>query len=113
MTERTLGERPWSVHFVVAKHACCFFDFNPARGLSEIKATLCAPKAKRSMAAAISQRTMIKVLDLFIQSAKRVVVLKAELERLTLVAIVKSGTYLIIIEEDYSRSQGAHVPETH
>ena len=105
--------RPWFTHLGVAKHACCFFDFNPAWGLSEIKATHCAAKVERSMVTAMSQRTIIKILGLFIHSAKRAVLLKTELERLMLLAIVKDGTYVTIIEDDYSRSQGAHVPESH
>ena len=103
----------WFAHLVVAKHACCFFDFNPAWGLSEIKATLYATKVGRSMGTAMSQRTIIKVLGIFIHSAKRAVLLKAELERLMLLAIVKGGTYVISIKKDYSRSQGAYVPESH
>ena len=66
------------------------------------------------MVTAMSQRsTMIKVLGLFVHSAKRAVLLKAELERLIFLAIVKDGTYFTVIEDDYSRSQGAYVPETH
>ena len=65
------------------------------------------------MFTAMSQRTIIKVLGLFKHSAKRAVLLKAELERLMLLAIAKGGTYVIIIEDDYTRSQGAHVPEIH
>ena len=105
--------RPWFAHLGVAKHACCFFEFNPAWGLSEIKVTLCAAKARRSMVTAMSQHTVTKVLGFFIHSAKRAVLLKVELERLMLLAIVKGETYVTTIEDDYSRSQGAHVPETH
>ena len=65
------------------------------------------------MFTAMSQRTIIKFLGLFKHSAKQVVLLKAELERFMLLAIAKGGTYVIIIEDDYSQSQGAHVPETH
>ena len=64
------------------------------------------------MVTAMSQRTIIKVLGLFIYSAKQGVLLKAELERLMLLAIAKGGTCVTIIEDGYSRSQGAHVPET-
>ena len=113
MTERTFARRPSFTQLGVAKHACCFFDFSPAWGLSEIKATLCAAKAERIMVTAMLRRTIIKVLDLFRRSAKRTVLLKAELERLMLLAIVKGGTYITIIMDDYSRSQGAYVPETH
>ena len=113
LTERTFVGRPWFTHLGVAKHACCFFDFNPAWRLSEIKVTLCAAKARSSMITAMSQHTMMKVLGLFIHSAKRAVLLKAELERLMLLAIVKGGTYVTTIEDNYSRSQGAHIPETH
>ena len=65
------------------------------------------------MGTTMSQRTIIKVLGLFIHSAKWDVLLKAELERLMLLAIVKGGTHVIIIEKGYSRSQGAYVPESH
>ena len=54
----------------------------------------------------------MKVLGLFIHSAKQDVLLKAELRILMLLAIAKGGTCVTIIEDDYSRSQGAHVPET-
>ena len=113
MTERTFAGRPWFAHLGVAKHACYLFGFSQAWGLSEIEATLCAAKVKRSMVTALSQRTITKVLGLFIHSAKRTVLLKAELERLMVLASVKRGTYLTTIEDDYSRPQGAHVPETH
>ena len=43
----------------------------------------------------------------FIHSAKRAVLLEAELHRLMLLAIVKGGIYVTIIEDDYSRSHGA------
>ena len=113
MIERTFAGRPWFAHLEVAKHYCCLFDFNPTWGLSEIQATLCAAKAKRSMVTDISQHIIINVPGLLIHSAKRAVLLKDELQRLMLLAIVKGGTYITIIEEDYSRSQGAHVTETH
>ena len=93
MTERTFAGRPWFVYLGVAKHACCSFEFNLAWRLSEIKATLYATKVGRSMGTAVSQRTIIKVLGRFIHSAKRAVLLKAELERSVLLAIVKGGTY--------------------
>ena len=54
----------------------------------------------------------MNVLGLFIHSAKQDVLLKAELKRLMLLAIAKGGTCVTIIEDDYSRSHGAHVPET-
>ena len=111
--ERTFAGIPSFAHLEVAKHYCCLFDFNPASGLSEIKATLCAAKPERSMVTDISQHIVIKVLGLLIHSAKRAVLLKDELQRFMLLAIVKGGTYITIIEDDYSRSQGAHVPETH
>ena len=57
------------------------------------------------MFTAMSPRTIVKVLGNFKHSAKRAVLLKAELERLMLLAIAKDGTYTIIIEDDYSRSQ--------
>ena len=60
------------------------------------------------MVTAMSQRPMIKFLGLSIHSAKRAVLLKAELEILMLLA-----ASVTTIEDDYSRSQGAHVPETH
>ena len=95
MIERTLfAGIPSFAHLEVAKHYyCCLFDFNPASGLSEIKATLCAAKAERSMVTDISQHITIKVLGLLIHSAKRAVLLKDELQRLMLLAIVKGGTY--------------------
>ena len=65
------------------------------------------------MATAMPQRTILKVIGLFMHSAERAELLKAELERLVLLAIVKGGTYVIIIENDYSQSQGAYVPESH
>ena len=66
------------------------------------------------MVIAMSQRTIIKVIVFFLNSAKQAVLLKAELERLMLLTITKGGTCVTIIEDDYySRSQGAHVPETH
>ena len=49
---------------------------------------------------AMSPRTIIKVLGHFKHSAKRAVLLKAELERLMLLAIAKGGTYAIISEDD-------------
>ena len=70
-TERPFAGRPWFTHVGVAKHARCFFDFNLAWGLSEIKATHCAAKAERSMVTAMSQRTIMKILGIFIHSAKR------------------------------------------
>ena len=65
------------------------------------------------MVTAMSQRTIINILGLFIHSAKWAVLLKTKLERLVLLVIVKGGTYVTVIEDDYSRSQGAHVPESH
>ena len=113
-TEKIFAGRPWFAHLPgAANHACCFFDYNPAWELSEIKATLYATKVWRSMGTVMSRRTIIKVIGLFIHSAKRAGLLKAELEILMLLAIVKSGTYVTIIENDYSGSQGAYVPESH
>ena len=113
-TERTFAGKPWFAHLLgVANHACCFFDYNPAWELSEIKATLYATKVGRSMGTVMSRRAIIKVIGLFIHSAKRAVLLKAELERLMLLAIVKSATYVTIIDNDYSMSQGANVPGSH
>ena len=102
--------RSWLTHRGVAKHAYCVFDFNPAWGLSEINITLCVAKAERSIVTTMSQRTIMKVLGLFIHSAKQDVLLKAEMKRLVLLAIAKGGTCVTIIEDDYNRSQGAHVP---
>ena len=114
MTERTFAGRPWFTHLGFAKHACCFFDFHPAWGLSEIKATLCVAKAERSVITAMSQRTIIKAIGIFIHSAKWAVMLKTELQRLVLLAIVEGGTYVTMVEDDcYSRSQGAYISETH
>ena len=111
MTERTFVGRPWFAHLGVAKHACYLFDFNLASGLSEMKATLCAAKVQRSMVTGMSQHIIIKVLGLFMHSTNRAVLLKAELEKLILLVIVKGGTYVTTIENDYSRPQGAHVLE--
>ena len=99
MTERKFAGRLWFAYLGVVKHACCFFDFNLAWGLPEKKATLCAAKAERSIVTTMAQYTIIKVLDLLKHSAKRAVVLKAELERLMLLAIVKDGTSITIIED--------------
>ena len=107
MTERTFAARPWFAHLGVAKHAYCSFESNPAWGLSQIKATLCAAKAECSVVTAMSQCTIIRVIDPFIHSAKWAALLKNELERLMLLAIVECGTYVTTIEDDYSRPLGA------
>ena len=86
----------------------------PSRGLFDIKPILRAAKAEHSMVTVMSRHTIIEILGIFIHSAKRAVFLKAELERLAFLAIVKGGTYVTIIKDDYyNRSQRDYVPETH
>ena len=51
------------------------------------------------MVTAMSHRTIVKVLGLFIHSAKWAVLLKAELEKLMLLAIVQGGAYVPIIKD--------------
>ena len=100
-TERTFAGKPWFAHLGISKHACCFFDFNPARGLSDTKLILRAAKTEHSMATAMARHTIIEILGLFIHSSKRDVLLKTELERLMLLLImIKGGTYVTIIEDD-------------
>ena len=79
MTERTFAEGPWFIHLGVAKHVCCFFDFNPVWELSEINATLRRGVGRVLYGHCHVTAHNIKVLGLFIHSAKRAVLLKAEL----------------------------------
>ena len=109
----TFAGKSWFAHLGISKYACCFFDFNPARGLPDIKPILRAAKAEHSMVTAMARHTIIEILGLCIHPSKRAVLLKAELERLMLLVMMKGGTYVTIIEDDYSRSQGNYVPGTH
>ena len=50
----------WVAHLGVVEDACYFFEFNPASGLYEMKATGCAGHAERAVVTSLPRRDIIK-----------------------------------------------------